>query len=69
MNTPHAKEADLSLALTGSGGAGAITAGDLLLRLAGQQGLYGIMKRSFGPQIRGGEAAALLRLGPRRCTA
>lgn len=52
---------DCSIALTGSGGAGAITAGELLLRLAGHQGGYGLMRRSFGPQIRGGEAAALLR--------
>ena len=56
---------DLSVALTGSGGAGAITAGDLLLHLAGRHGLYGLMKRSFGPQIRGGEAASLLRVGSR----
>jgi 2-oxoglutarate ferredoxin oxidoreductase subunit alpha len=52
---------DCSIALTGSGGAGAITAGELLLRLAGRQGGFGLMRRSFGPQIRGGEAAALLR--------
>lgn len=54
-----------SIALTGSGGAGAITAGELLLRLAGAAGGYGLMRRAFGPQIRGGEAAALLRLGTR----
>jgi len=53
---------EISIALTGSGGAGAITAGELLLRLVGRQGGYGLMRRSFGPQIRGGEAAALLRL-------
>lgn len=53
---------DLALAITGSGGAGAITAGELLLSLAGYSGCYGMMRRSFGPQIRGGEAAALLRI-------
>lgn len=53
---------DLSLAITGSGGAGAITTGELLLSLAGENGRFGMMRRSFGPQIRGGEAAALLRL-------
>lgn len=56
---------DTSLAITGSGGAGAITVGELLLRLAGKNGLFGLMRRSFGPQIRGGEAAALLRISDR----
>jgi 2-oxoglutarate ferredoxin oxidoreductase subunit alpha len=56
---------DFSLAITGSGGAGSITAGDLLLSLAGANGFYGMMRRSFGPQIRGGEAAALIRIGRR----
>ena len=54
--------ASLSLALTGSGGAGVMTAGQLLLDAAASAGFYGLMARSFGPQIRGGEAAALLRL-------
>ncbi|MEJ8569679.1 2-oxoacid:acceptor oxidoreductase subunit alpha [Elongatibacter sediminis] len=53
---------DISLAVTGSGGAGAITAGELLLSVAGRNGCFGMMRRSFGPQIRGGEAAALLRI-------
>lgn len=53
---------DISIAITGSGGAGSITAGELLLSLAGNNGCFGMMRRSFGPQIRGGEAAALLRI-------
>lgn len=56
---------DVSLAITGSGGAGAITAGELLLELAGKNGCFGMMRRSFGPQIRGGEAAALVRISHR----
>lgn len=52
----------LSVALTGSGGSGVMTTGSMLLEAAGQAGLYGIMTRSAGPQIRGGEAAALIRL-------
>jgi 2-oxoglutarate ferredoxin oxidoreductase subunit alpha len=39
-----------------------MTAGTLLLDAAARAGLYGLMVRSSGPQIRGGEAAALLRL-------
>lgn len=60
MNAVHS--IDTSLAITGSGGVGAITVGELLLRMAGKNGLFGLMRRSFGPQIRGGEAAALLRV-------
>ncbi len=52
----------VSIALTGSGGAGAMTAGQILLDAASKAGFYGLMTRSMGPQIRGGEAAALLRI-------
>ncbi|HTQ72924.1 MAG TPA: 2-oxoacid:acceptor oxidoreductase subunit alpha [Burkholderiales bacterium] len=57
-----ARAPSFSLALTGSGGAGVMTAGTMLLEAAAQAGWYGLMVRSSGPQIRGGEAAALLRL-------
>jgi 2-oxoglutarate ferredoxin oxidoreductase subunit alpha len=53
---------DISIALTGSGGAGVMTAGNLLLEAAARAGWYGLMVRSSGPQIRGGEAAALVRI-------
>lgn len=55
--------ASLSIALAGSGGSGVMTAGTLLLDAAARAGLYGLMVRTSGPQIRGGEAAALLRIG------
>ena len=58
----------VSLAITGSGGAGAITAGQLILEAAGKGGWQGLMTRSVGPQIRGGEAAAMLRLAPQAVT-
>jgi 2-oxoglutarate ferredoxin oxidoreductase subunit alpha len=54
----------LSIAIVGSGGSGVMTAGSLLLEAAGRAGWYGTMTRSSGPQIRGGEAAAMLRLSP-----
>ena len=54
----------VSIALTGSGGSGVMTAGTVLLAAAAKAGAYGLMVRTSGPQIRGGEAAALLRLGP-----
>ena len=53
-----------SFAVVGSGGAGVMTAGHMLLEAAARAGLYGVMSRSSGPQIRGGEAAALVRLMP-----
>ncbi len=54
----------VSIALTGSGGAGVMTAGQILVDAAAKSGWYGLMGRSLGPQIRGGESAALLRLSP-----
>jgi len=62
-DSPHRQEQQsISIAILGSGGSGVMTAGDMLLETAGRCGLYGMMTRSSGPQIRGGEAAALLRL-------
>ena len=55
----------VSVALAGSGGAGVMTAGNMLLEAAAQAGWYGLMVRTSGPQIRGGEAAALLRIAAR----
>ena len=52
----------ISIAFVGSGGAGALTAGNLLLEAASAAGWQGLLTRSVGPQIRGGEAAALVRL-------
>lgn len=62
--TPRGAETcSLVLALVGSGGDGVALLGDLLLRMAAQQGLYGMMVQSYGPQIRGGESAVILRVG------
>ena len=52
----------VSVALAGSGGAGVMTAGNMLLEAAAHAGYYGLMTRTSGPQIRGGEAAAMLRI-------
>ena len=63
----------VSIALSGSGGAGVVTVGRLLLDAAAASGWYGHMRRSSGPQIRGGESAVMLRLsvdpviGPEDC--
>jgi 2-oxoglutarate ferredoxin oxidoreductase subunit alpha len=55
-------KSSISIALAGSGGSGVMTAGTLLLNAAAKADLYGVMVRTSGPQIRGGEAAALVRL-------
>lgn len=60
-----ASASSISIALAGSGGSGVMTAGTLLLDAAARTGRYGLMVRTSGPQIRGGEAAALVRLGHR----
>ena len=50
-----------SVAITGSGGSGAVTTGRILLEAAAECGFQGLMTRSAGPQIRGGESAAMVR--------
>ena len=57
--------ASVSIALAGSGGAGVMTAGNMLLEAAAHAGYYALMTRSSGPQIRGGEAAAMVRIANR----
>lgn len=52
----------ISIAIVGSGGAGALTTVNFLLEAASSAGWHGLFTRTLGPQIRGGEAAGLLRL-------
>lgn len=54
---------ECSLALVGSGGVGVMTTGELVLATAAACGLYGVMTKSYGPQVRGGESTCFLRLG------
>jgi 2-oxoglutarate ferredoxin oxidoreductase subunit alpha len=63
MSDQAGNKDSLSIALVGKGGAGVITAGQMLLTAAARCGRYGLMIPAVGPQIRGGESAALLRLG------
>ena len=69
MNSPSPpldpQRDSVCLAIAGSGGSGVMTAGTMLLDAAARAGLYGLMVRTSGPQIRGGEAAALLRFARR----
>ncbi len=52
----------ISVAFVGSGGAGALTTGNFLLEAASLAGWQGLLTRSVGAQIRGGEAASLVRI-------
>ncbi|MGE5129006.1 MAG: 2-oxoacid:acceptor oxidoreductase subunit alpha [Sphingomonadaceae bacterium] len=61
-NKGSAGRDSVSVALAGSGGAGVMTAGNMLLEAAAHAGYYGLMTRTSGPQIRGGEAAAMVRV-------
>ena len=54
----------ISVAITGSGGSGAVTTGLILLAAAARAGHYGLLTRSAGPQIRGGESVAMVRFAP-----
>src|SRR5215471_8676260 len=53
---------DLIIGIAGSGGDGVITAGESLITAAALEGYHCIMTKSFGSQIRGGEASCRLRL-------
>ena len=57
----------LSIAITGAGGAGVISCGELLLQAWAREGGRGLLRKAYGPQIRGGESAALLKLTPAEC--
>ncbi|MGA2567098.1 MAG: 2-oxoacid:acceptor oxidoreductase subunit alpha [Pseudolabrys sp.] len=59
----------VAIVFAGSGGAGAMTAGTVLLRAAAHAGYFGLMTQLFGPQVRGGEAAALLQISTERIDA
>jgi 2-oxoglutarate ferredoxin oxidoreductase subunit alpha len=54
--------ADLVIGMAGSGGDGIVSAGESLLTAAALLGYHGVMTKSFGPQIRGGESSFKLRL-------
>ena len=65
VNLTESADGSISIMIAGSGGAGAMTAGAMLLDAAASAGWYGLMTRSYGPQIRGGEALATIRLSSR----
>ena len=61
MDTSATRPSGAAIAITGSGGSGAVTTGLILLAAIARAGYYGLLTRSAGPQIRGGESAAMVR--------
>jgi 2-oxoglutarate ferredoxin oxidoreductase subunit alpha len=57
---------DLIIGIAGAGGDGVVSAGESLITAAALEGYHGIMTKSFGSQIRGGEASCRLRLATQR---
>ena len=53
---------NLVIGMAGSGGDGIVSAGESLLAAAAAEGYHGIMTKSFGSQIRGGESSCRVRL-------
>ena len=52
---------DFTVGIVGSGGDGVITAGEIVESTLSKQGLYCMLVKSFGPQIRGGESYVQVR--------
>ena len=52
----------LTLSIVGSGGDGAVAAGDILSMACARQGLNVIKTEAYGPQIRGGESSCTVRI-------
>jgi 2-oxoglutarate ferredoxin oxidoreductase subunit alpha len=53
---------DVIIGMAGSGGDGIVFAGDVLVRAAALEGYHGVLTKSFGSQIRGGESSCRLRV-------
>ncbi len=53
---------ELTIGIVGSGGDGSVTCGELVTRASAKVGLHGLFLKSYGPQIRGGESCAHVRV-------
>jgi 2-oxoglutarate ferredoxin oxidoreductase subunit alpha len=56
---------DLIVGIAGAGGDGVVSVGELLIQVAAREGLFGMLVKAFGPQIRGGESSVRVRLSAR----
>src|ERR1700686_3657592 len=53
---------EISFSIVGSGGDGAVAAGDIIARACAGDGLHVIKTEAYGPQIRGGESSCTVRI-------
>jgi 2-oxoglutarate ferredoxin oxidoreductase subunit alpha len=53
---------EVSLSIVGSGGDGAVAAGDIMAMACASQGLHVMKTEAYGPQIRGGESSCTVRI-------
>ncbi len=53
---------ELTIAFVGSGGDGAVAAGDIIAGACAGEGLHVLKTEAYGPQIRGGESSAVVRV-------
>ena len=53
---------ELTIAFVGSGGDGAVSAGDIIATACASKGLHVIKTEAYGPQIRGGESSSTVRV-------
>jgi 2-oxoglutarate ferredoxin oxidoreductase subunit alpha len=57
---------DLTFAFVGAGGDRAVTAGDIIAGVCASEGLHVVKTEAYGPQIRGGESSATVRVSSER---
>ncbi len=60
---------ELNLGMVGSGGDGVMVTGETLVNAAAKKGMKCLMLKSFGPQIRGGEASCKIRMSSKKVSA
>ena len=60
---------EITLSIVGSGGDGAVVAGDILAMACAGRGLHVIKTEAYGPQIRGGESSCTVRISAQPVTA
>ena len=53
---------EITLAFVGAGGDGAVAASDIVAAVCAGEGLHAIKTEAYGPQIRGGESSATVRV-------
>ena len=57
---------EITLAFVGSGGDGAVAAGDIIATACAREGLHVMKTEAYGPQIRGGESSCTVRISSSR---